>query len=56
MKVGDLLSKRSTGDVCILVEFALPKFGTEWIKVMRDGEIYKKWVLASKYEVIELYP
>jgi hypothetical protein len=55
-KVGDLLRKRSTGQVCVLVDFAPDRFGEAWLKVMVDGEIYKKWVRSSSYEAMELYP
>jgi len=55
-KVGDLLRKRSTGQVCVLVDFAPAQFGEAWLKVMIDGEIYKKWVSSSSYEAMELYP
>jgi len=56
MKVGDLLRKRSTGQVCVLVDFAPAQFGEAWLKVMIDGEIHKKWVSSSSYEAMELYP
>ena len=56
MKVGDLLRKRSTGQVCVLVEYASTRYGEAWLKVMIDGEIHKKWVSSSSYEAIELYP
>ena len=52
MKVGDLLRKRSTGQVCVLVDFAPAQFGEAWLKVMIDGEIRKKWSAAGDYEKV----
>ena len=52
MKVGDLLRRRSTGQLCLLAELAEQKYGGRWIKVFIDG-LSPKWSYTSDYEVVK---
>jgi len=52
VKVGDLLRKRSTGQLCLLAELPEQKFAGRWIKVFIEGEC-TKWTPASRYEKVQ---
>jgi len=51
MKVGDLLKKKSTGQLCLLVEISEVNFGDIWIRVIIEG-MRSDWISAQGYEVV----
>jgi hypothetical protein len=52
VQVGDLVKKRSTGQLCLVADHAPAKFGNAWMKVFLNGKC-SKWVNAYNYEALK---